>query len=136
MAPEQRSDAGERRGGWMLFVLGGGLNTGLSYAIYLALERVLPYQAAYGLAYAAGIVVSYGFNARFVFSVPLSWRGLFAYPVVYLVQYLASAGLLGMLVTGLGISRALAPLVVSAVMLPLTFVLSRWVLRRTRPRAG
>ena len=127
-------DGPARRRGWLRFVLGGGMNTAFTYVLYLALERVLPYQVAYGLAYGAGIVFAYWFNARFVFHVPLTWRGLFAYPVVYVVQYLASAGLLGILVSGLGASRVLAPLAVSAMMLPLTFVLSRRVLRGTRPR--
>lgn len=120
--------------GWLRFVLGGGLNTGLSYGLYLLLHRWLPYQAAYALAYAAGIVFSYWFNARFVFHVPLSWRGLFAYPLVYLAQYLASAALLELLVAGVAVSAAFAPLLVSAVMLPLTFVMSRWVLRWSRRR--
>lgn len=118
--------------GWLRFVLGGALNTGLSYALYLLLHRVLSYQAAYALAYVAGIVFAYWFNARFVFQVPRSWRGLLAYPLVYVVQYLASAVLLEALIAGLGIAEAFAPLLVSAVMLPLTFVMSRWVLRWTR----
>jgi putative flippase GtrA len=120
--------------GWLRFVLGGALNTGLTYGLYLLLHQRLPYQVAYALAYVAGIVFAYGFNARFVFRVPLSWRGLFAYPLVYLVQYLASAVLLELLVTGMTMPAVFAPLLVSAVMLPLTFVMSRWVLRWSRRR--
>lgn len=122
--------------GWLRFALGGALNTGLSYGLYVLLHRWLPYQAAYALAYAAGIVFAYWFNARFVFHVPLSWRGLFAYPLVYLVQYLASAVLLELLVTRMSVPAVFAPLLVSAVMLPLTFVMSRWVLRWSRRRVG
>jgi putative flippase GtrA len=116
-----------------VFVLGGALNTGLSYALYLLLHRFLPFQVAYAMAYVTGIVVAYVYNARVVFKVPLSWRGLLAYPLVYVVQYIAAAVLLQWLVAGWTVSEVLAPLLVSAVMLPLTFVMSRWLLQGARP---
>ncbi|EER61951.1 GtrA family protein [Acidovorax delafieldii 2AN] len=112
----------------MRFLIGGAINTGFSYLLYLALNRVLPYQWAYMLSYAAGIVFAYWFHAKFVFVVPLSWRRLFSFPLVYVVQYLGSALLLEGLVSGAGMSEMLAPLCVATVMLPITFVMSKLVL--------
>lgn len=112
------------------FLLGGGLNTALTYAIYYIFHLTLPYQFAYAAAYLSGIVFSYWINATFVFKTPMTWRGLFAYPVVYLVQYLISALLLGTLVEQLDMPKILAPLVVIVVSIPLTFIMTRWILRR------
>ncbi len=112
------------------------INTGFSYLLYLALNLVLPYRYAYLLAYMAGVVFAYWFNARFVFAVPLSWRGLFSYPLVYVVQYLVSALVLEGLIDRLGVNEQQAPLWVAAVMFPVTFMMSKLVLmwKRTTKR--
>lgn len=122
------SELAARIGRWFRFLVGGGANTALTYALYLALNTVLAYQLAYFIAYALGIVFAYWFNAVVVFHVPLSWRGLFSYPAVYAVQYLASAFMLGGLVELAGIGESLAPLVVAIVMVPVTYVMSKSVL--------
>lgn len=128
------SDKGTRTGRWLRFVIGGVLNTGLSYAVYLLLCTILAYQAAYAIAYVVGIVFGYLFNARFVFNVAWSWRGFWAYPIVYLLQYVGSAVLLGLFIERLAVSEVIAPVVVSAVMVPVTYAMSRWVLSWTRNR--
>ncbi len=115
---------------WAKFVLGGLANTGFSFAVYLLLKLVLPYQAAYFLAYVSGIAFSYVVNSLLVFRVPLSWRRFLAFPLVYVVQYFLGALLLGVLVEALGISKTWAPLLVTACLLPLTYLLSKMVLLR------
>ena len=114
------------------FLCGGAANTLLSWLLYLALVQVLPYQWAYLGAYVAGIVFAYWVNATFVFRVALSWRGLFAYPAVYVVQYLAAAVLLEVLVRFAGAAPAYAPLAVTAILLPLTYLMNKLVLRDRR----
>ncbi|AMQ87182.2 MULTISPECIES: GtrA family protein [unclassified Pseudomonas] len=113
------------------FVIGGGINTAFTFALYYGLQIVLPYQVAYALAFATGIVFSYWFNATIVFRTPVSWKGFFAFPLVYLAQYLLSAVLLSVFVERLEIPQGVAPLVVIVVTIPVTFVLTRWFLRRT-----
>ncbi len=109
------------------FVVAGGINTVVSYACYLALLRVLGHQPAYAVAYVLGIGVSYVLNARFVFrSKPRLGRAL-AFPLVYLAQWVIGAALLEILVRA-GIDKRLAPLVVIAVTLPLSFVFVRRIL--------
>lgn len=126
LRPEQRR--------WLRFAAGGAVNTGASYGIYLLLHLVMPYQAAYLLAYAAGVLFAYWFNSVFVFHTPLSWRTLFTYPLVYAVQYLLSAALLAVAVEGLRLPSGLAPLLVAACMVPLSYLINKMALLR-RPRS-
>lgn len=118
---------------WLRFLCGGAANTLFTYCLYLALMQVIPYQWAYLCAYATGIVFAYWLNARFVFKVPLSWRGLFAYPTVYVVQYLLAALLLEALVRFVGVRPSFAPLLVTVVLLPLTYLMNKFVLKRAAP---
>lgn len=118
---------------WIRFLGGGVVNTGLTYLLYLGLMQLLPYQVAYLIAYVTGIVLAYWINARFVFRTPLSWRGLLAYPMVYAVQYVLAALLLELLVRVVQVPPALGPLVVTVVLLPLTYLMNKYVLKRTRP---
>ena len=113
---------------WLRFLLGGGLNTGVTYGIYLALNLVMAYQVAYFIAYVFGVAFAYWFNAVLVFRVSLSWKGLFSYPLVYLVQYVVSALLLGILVEFAHLSEQLAPLLVVICLIPVTYILSKSVL--------
>lgn len=112
------------------FVIGGGINTAFTYCLYYGLQVVMPYQLAYAFAFAVGIVFSYWFNATIVFHTPVSWKGFFGFPLVYLAQYVLSAILLNVFVERLGIVQSIAPLVVIVVTIPITFVLTRWFLRR------
>lgn len=113
---------------WLRFLLGGGINTAFTYGIYFALNLTMNYQLAYLLAYALGVVFAYWFNAVLVFKVPLSWKGFFAYPLVYVLQYGSSALLLGVLVEFANMNEKFAPLLIAVCMLPFTYMLSRYVL--------
>lgn len=113
---------------WARFLAGGAANTLLTYSAYLALKHMLPYQAAYLFAYMLGIVFSYWFNSQFVFRVALSLRKFLSYPLVYVVQYVASAFLLFGMVELIGIDATFAPLVVTAAMVPLTYLMSKLAL--------
>jgi putative flippase GtrA len=116
---------------WSTFGIGGAINTVLSYSLYLLLHWFFTYQVAYFFAYAFGVSFSYWFNATFVFRISLSWKGLFSYPLVYAIQYVASAILLGSLVEVIGITERLAPLIIAVFMIPLTYMLSKTIIRRS-----
>lgn len=119
----------EGPGRWLRFLLSGGLNTGLTYALYLALNFMMAYQLAYLLSYVIGIVISYLLNARFVFRVPVSLKGLLAFPLVYVVQFLTSAALLALFVEFDWLSETMAPLAAIAVTVPITYLALKIVLR-------
>ena len=114
------------------FVIGGGLNTGVTYLIYLLLhlQLRLSYQLAYLLAYAAGIAFSYCFNSKVVFKKRMSWRGLLVFPAVYVVQYAVSALALALIVERGLMPEWAAPLLVAVLTLPLTYVLTKLVVNR------
>lgn len=117
---------------WLRFIIGGGINTGFTYLVYLSINTFINYQLAYLVAYATGIVFSYCFNALVVFRVPLSWAVLFSYPVVYVLQYMFSALLLGGLIEYFGIEESVAPLFVVVLSIPFTYFMSKCVLSRGR----
>jgi len=120
------------KGRWLRFLAAGALNTGLSYGAYLILHRVLPYQVAYAISYALGVVFAYWLNSRAVFGVPLSWRRFFVYPLIYVAQYALGALLLALMVEAAGVSKTWAPLVVVVLLIPLSYLANKWVLTRTR----
>jgi putative flippase GtrA len=111
------------------FFGGGLINTGMTYALYFALQMLFFYQIAYALAYLAGIAFSYWFNSVIVFKTKLNWKSLLNYPLVYIAQYCVSALLLGAFIERLDISPKFAPLIVLVATIPLTFFMSRWILR-------
>ncbi|HXU93892.1 MAG TPA: GtrA family protein [Gallionella sp.] len=118
------------RGEFFRFLLVGGANTVSSYLLYLLLLGFFPYLIAYSLAYCIGIVISYFLNVRFVFRQRVSLQSFLAFPVVYLIQYGLGALVLWLLVDNAGVSPALAMAGVIAATIPVTFLTSRFVLRR------
>ena len=113
------------------FVVGGALNTAFSYCIYLLLEPFIGYSIAYFSAFVIGIVFSYFFTSIIVFKRKLNLRSFFAFPLVYLLQYVFGSLILEVLVRRFGVDKLYAPLVVAALMLPITFVLSKFILKIT-----
>jgi len=117
------------------FLISGALNTAATYAIYLALLHVLGYVAAYTITYLCGILLAYILNVRYVFRVRRSDRGLALFSLVYIFQYLVGLAVLRLAVSLLGVPETLALLASIAVTLPVTFLLSRYVLKpRTPPQ--
>jgi putative flippase GtrA len=111
------------------FIVAGGINSVLAYMIYAVLVASAPYQVAYGVAYAAGIGISYLLTARYVFREKYSLQTFFRYPVVYLVQYLLGSLLLYVGIEMLSLNKFAAPFFVIAVTIPLTFMLSRFIIK-------
>jgi putative flippase GtrA len=110
----------------------GAVNSGLTYLVYLTLLRGISYRWAYSLSYVAGIFLAFGLNSLFVFRVPLRWRKLLPYPSVYLVQYLLGLCVVYAGVELLGWDERLMPILVLVVTVPVSFVLTRWVLQERK----
>jgi len=109
------------------FIVSGGLNTAITYGVYLALLQQLSYQISYSIAYMSGVVISYAFNRSFVFKNHRGLRSILLFPLIYVTQYGFGMLLLWLWIDMAGLSDKLAPLMVVAVTLPLTYVLSRFV---------
>lgn len=113
------------------------MNTLLTYGIYLLLNLYMNYQKSYVISYVSGIIFSYLFNAHVVFNVKKTWKGLIAYPLVYLIQYVLGAILLSVLVEKSGIPKEIAPLFIIVLLLPITYLLSKTILKATdQPKPG
>jgi putative flippase GtrA len=115
------------------YLIAGGINTVLTTGIIWLGSQVMWYQYAYALSYAIGIVLAYYLNTLFVFRTPTSFRTFLQFPLVYVVQYLAGAALLEGFVRWFSLDPTLASLIIVIVLLPLTFVLSK-VLLRVEPK--
>ena len=115
---------------WVRFLLGGGVNTLFTYIIFLVMNQVASYQAAYLIAYISGIVIAFFINSVFVFKVKTTWSSFFRYPLINIVNYVLSALLLGLLVEYLQLNESIAPLFVVVSIIPITYVLNKIVLIR------
>lgn len=120
------------RAEFLRFLVVGATNTVLGYLLYWILLSVLPYGAAYTAAYAIGILISYLLNCTIVFQRKPTWSGLLRFPLVYVVQYALGLALLALFVERLRLDKRIAAAAVAGCSVPLTFVLSRWVIRPVR----
>lgn len=111
------------------FGLVGAANTVATYAVYAVLLFLFPYKVSYSLAYVSGILISYYLNSRLVFREPVSLLKFIKYPIVYVVQYLLGIAILYVAIDILGFSQWLAPLAVIVISLPITFFLSRLIIK-------
>ncbi|CAM4332478.1 putative flippase GtrA [Paenibacillus endophyticus] len=107
----------------------GALNTAFTYLLYLVLLNFFSYSIAYSISYIVGIVFSYFFNSYFVFKIPVSLSNFLRFPIVYVVQYFLNLLLIFVLVDKLLISEQIALLISIVVTFPISFVLSRYVLK-------
>lgn len=114
---------------FLRFALIGGVNSAATYLLYLMLLLVLPYMAAYTISYAMGILISYLLNSLFVFRTPLMLKKAVQFPLIYFIQYTFGAVALFILVEVLTLDAKFAPLAVLAISLPVSFGLTRFVLK-------
>ena len=117
---------------FLRFLLAGGLNTVFTYLIYLLLLSYFDYRVSFTCSFVIGIVISYLLNSFMVFDVSLSWRKLFQFPVVYLVQYVLAFVLLNIEVEMMGLDHRIAPLINVILLIPLTFFLTKYLLTRSK----
>lgn len=110
------------------YLAAGGINTITTYIVYLLILPLMHHQIAYGLTYVAGITTGYALNARLVFRQPLRWRKAVQFAIVFVIQYVLAAIFLEVFIA-LAMSRELAGLVSIAPTVPITFLISQWILK-------
>ena len=109
---------------FLRFLLAGGLNTFFTYLIYLLLLNFTDYRISFTCSFVIGIIISYALNSIMVFDVSLSWRKLFQYPAIYLIQYGLAFVLLNIEVEMIGLDPRIAPLINAVLIIPLTFFIT------------
>ena len=116
------------------FIVTGAVNTAATYALYLVLLPRAGYTLAYTLAYITGIVIAYLLNTRFVFRVHGTLASVALFPLVYVVQYALGIAALYLAVDRFDVPKRFALIASIVVTIPVTFVLSRLVLKRKASR--
>lgn len=115
-----------RESSGLRFLLAGGLNTAVTYLMYLALLWVTNYQISYAVAFVSGIAISYVLGRVFVFKVHQGYRSVLMLPLVYLIQYLTGAAVVWAWVDLFDQHPMLAPAISILVTVPLTYFLSKF----------
>lgn len=113
----------------MRFIVVGGLNTLVTYALSLLLTRWMPYSIAYSIGYAVGIAQAYWLSALFVFRRPMKKRSALRFPLVYVAQFLISLAILHIAIATFQLPSWLGLAIAVGLTLPLTFILSRLIVR-------
>ncbi|WP_339251667.1 GtrA family protein [Paenibacillus sp. FSL P2-0136] len=114
---------------FLKFVVSGGINTLTTYLMYLLLLLFLNYSLSYTVSYVSGIFLSYYLNTVFVFKEKISIKKFLKFPIVYLIQYFINLLMLYILVEHLHLSTKIVPLIVVVVTIPVTFVLSKLIIK-------
>ena len=107
------------------FLFSGTINTVVSYGVYLMALQFFSYTVSFSLAYVVGVGSSYLLNRVFVFQQHRGLRSVALLPLVYLFQYLFGLLMLWVLVDRLSLSEVFAPLLVTVVTIPFTYLLTR-----------
>lgn len=120
-----RSVAGEV----IRFGLVGATNTLIYYALYLVLHLAMPYVVAHIMAFAAGMVASFFLNCRFTWRVKPTWKKFLLFPSTTLVNFLVTTFGTVALIEWVAVDAWLAPLIATVVAIPVTFIVTRLVLK-------
>ena len=118
------------------FLLVGGFNTVVTYGLYCLLVIWWHPQLAWLTVFVLGLGMGFYGHTKLVFRGRLEKRKAVGYALLQLLLYALGSSLiyLGMHYAGLGPRAAAA--VVIAVNVPISFVLSRWILSDRAPEAA
>lgn len=111
------------------FAVVGVVATALHYLFYYLLLSFVSHNLAYTVGYALSFVCNYLLSSLFTFRVKLSWEKLAGFSLSHLLNYLAGLALLNLFIL-LGLSKTMAPLPVFVLVVPINFLLVRFVLKR------
>ncbi|MEU5307400.1 GtrA family protein [Streptomyces sp. NPDC021562] len=115
------------------FAAVGVVNTATYYGLYLLFLRYLPYLAAHVIAFLLSMVGSFFLNARFTYRIRPTWRKFLLFPLTNATNFVITTAGVYVIVDVLHVGSEFAPLMASAAAIPVTFVVSRWVML---PKAG
>lgn len=111
------------------FIIVGVINTLLTYIIYLISVYFTKYEIAYSISYLCGIIISYYLNTVFVFRTKISLAKFIKFPLVYVFQYFSGLFILSVAIEIFALYEMVAPVVVVILNVPITFLLTRTVLK-------
>ncbi|API80341.1 flippase GtxA [Staphylococcus argenteus] len=113
------------------FIIVGGINTLNYYIVYLLLLKLLhiEYMISHITGFIIAFVISYYLNCYFVYRVKPTWRKFISFPITQLVNVSLQTVLLYVFVSWLNLPAEIAPFAGLVITIPITFVLSKWILK-------
>ena len=113
------------------FIIVGGINTLNYYVVYLLLLKLLhiEYMISHITGFLVAFVISYYLNCYFVYRVKPTWRKFISFPITQIVNVSLQTVLLYVFVSWLNLPAEIAPFAGLVISIPITFVLSKWILK-------
>lgn len=109
----------------------GVVATAIHYGIYYLLQPVMNVNVAYTTGYAISFIVNFYLTSYFTFGTTPSWKKLIGMGGAHLVNYLMHIVLLNIFLY-CGISKVWAPVPVFAIVIPVNFLLVRFVFKHKK----
>ncbi|HBC4380711.1 flippase GtxA [Staphylococcus aureus] len=113
------------------FIIVGGINTLNYYVVYLLLLKLLhiEYMISHITGFIVAFVISYYLNCYFVYRVKPTWRKFISFPITQIVNVSLQTVLLYVFVSWLNLPAEIAPFAGLIITIPITFILSKWILK-------
>ncbi|HDI0269467.1 TPA: flippase GtxA [Staphylococcus aureus] len=113
------------------FIIVGGINTLNYYVVYLLLLKLLhiEYMISHITGFLVAFIISYYLNCYFVYRVKPTWRKFISFPITQIVNVSLQTVLLYVFVSWLNLPAEIAPFAGLVITIPITFVLSKWILK-------
>lgn len=113
------------------FIIVGGINTLNYYVVYLLLLKLfhIEYMISHITGFTVAFVISYYLNCYFVYRVKPTWRKFISFPITQIVNVSLQTVLLYVFVSWLNLPAEIAPFAGLVITIPITFVLSKWILK-------
>lgn len=117
-----------RYGEFIRFGIVGILATAIHYGIYIVLNYIMPLWIAYSLGYGLSFLCNFYLSSVFTFKSKTSVKKGVGFGISHAINYLLHISLLSLLLK-LGINEQLAPIPVFAIVIPINFLLIRFVFK-------
>ncbi|WP_436861516.1 GtrA family protein [Staphylococcus caeli] len=113
------------------FIIVGGINTLNYYIVYLILLKLLDvnYLVSHISGFIVSFIISYYLNCYFVYKVTPTLRKFIKFPLTQVVNMGMQTLLLYIFVQWFHISSVIAPFVGLIITIPITFILSKYLLK-------
>lgn len=110
------------------FVIVGVIATAIHYGVYYFLEKIINVNVAYTIGYVVAWFINLYLTSCFTFKSRLSFKRGVGFAFSHLVNYLLHMLFLNIFLA-IGLSAEMAPLFVFAIVIPINFLLVRFVFK-------
>jgi len=118
-------------GEFVRFGVVGAIATALHYGIYYLLKSVVNVNVAYAAGYIISFIVNFYLTSYFTFGTAPSWKKLLGMGGAHLVNFLLHMIFLNIFLY-MGLSQAWAPVPVFVIVIPVNFLLVRFVFKHKK----